>query len=121
MKRFAMWSGGGAMILPLNNRYAVDEEDKCYVAFISYGKDSLAMLEAIKILGLPLHRIIHTEVWATQDIPADLPPMVEFKKRADKIIYERYGIKVEHISATQNGGGTLLRRHVVSTNVKRTI
>ena len=77
-----------------------DENTIC-VARISYGKDSLAMLRAIKLLGLPLHRIVHTEVWATQDIPADLPPMVEFKKKADKIIKELYGIDVEHICATK--------------------
>ena len=77
-----------------------DENTIC-VACISYGKDSLAMLRAIKHLGLPLHRIVHTEVWATQTISADLPPMVEFKKKADKIIKDLYGIEVEHICATK--------------------
>lgn len=77
------------------------------VACISHGKDSLAMLRAIKLLGLPLHRIVTSDVWATQDIPADLPPMWEWKKEADKIIKELYGIEVEHIcamkkSASQN-------------------
>lgn len=71
-----------------------------YCLSISYGKDSLACLGAIEKLGLPLDRIIHAEVWATQDIPADLPPMVEFKAKADKIIKERWGIEVEHIYAT---------------------
>lgn len=70
-----------------------------YVLSLSYGKDSLACLEAIRLLGLPLDRIVHAEVWATDTIPADLPPMVEFKKKADKIIKERYGIEVEHICA----------------------
>lgn len=72
-----------------------------YVLSLSYGKDSLACLEAIRILGLPLDRIVHAEVWATDTIPADLPPMVEFKKKADKIILERYGIVVEHICAVE--------------------
>lgn len=72
-----------------------------YVLSLSYGKDSLACLEAIKILGYPLDRIIHAEVWATDTIQADLPPMVEFKEYADKIILDRYGIKVEHICATR--------------------
>ena len=71
------------------------------VARISHGKDSLAMLRAIKHLGLPLHRIVTSDVWATQDIPADLPPMWEWKKEADKIIKELYGIEVEHICAMQ--------------------
>lgn len=68
-----------------------------YTLSLSYGKDSLACLGAIEQLGLPLDRIIHAEVWATESIPADLPPMVEFKKHADKIIKERWGIEVEHI------------------------
>lgn len=72
-----------------------------YVLSLSYGKDSLACLEAISLLGYPLDRIVHAEVWATDTIPADLPPMVEFKKYADQIILDRYGIKVEHISATR--------------------
>lgn len=72
-----------------------------YVLSLSYGKDSLACLGAIKLLGLPLDRIIHAEVWATNTIPADLPPMVEFKAKADAIIKERYGIAVEHISAVE--------------------
>lgn len=70
-----------------------------YVLSLSYGKDSLACLEAIKQLGYPLDRIITAEVWATDTIPADLPPMVEFKAKADRIIKERYGITVEHTCA----------------------
>ena len=68
-----------------------------HILSLSYGKDSLACLGAIEELGLPLDRIIHAEVWATDTIPADLPPMMEFKKKADKIIFDRYGIEVEHI------------------------
>lgn len=67
-----------------------------HIASLSYGKDSLAMLEAIKILGLPLDRIVTAEVWATETVPAEFPEMVEFKKKADQIILDRYGIKVEH-------------------------
>lgn len=70
-----------------------------HILSLSYGKDSLACLGAIEQLGLPLDRIIHAEVWATETIPADLPPMVEFKKKADAIIKERWGIEVEHIRA----------------------
>lgn len=72
-----------------------------HILSLSYGKDSLACLEACKLLGYPIDRIIHAEVWATQDIPADLPPMVEFKKKADRIIKEKYGLTVEHISAVK--------------------
>lgn len=70
-----------------------------HILSLSYGKDSLACLGAIEQLGWPLDRIVHEEVWATDTIPADLPPMVEFKKKADKIIKERWGIEVEHVCA----------------------
>jgi len=70
-----------------------------YVLSLSYGKDSLACLGAIEKLGLPLDRIVHAEVWATETISADLPPMVEFKAKADRIIKERWGIEVEHYSS----------------------
>lgn len=69
------------------------------VLSLSCGKDSLACLGAIEQLGWPLDRIIHAEVWATDTIPADLPPMVEFKKKADAIIEKRWGIRVEHITS----------------------
>lgn len=73
-----------------------------YIASISYGKDSLAMLEVIHRHNLPLDRIVHVEIMATNTIHADLPPMVAFKEKADKIIYEKYGIRVEHISSPKS-------------------
>lgn len=75
-----------------------------HILSLSYGKDSLACLGAIEQLGWPLDRIVHAEVWATDTIPADLPEMVEFKKKADKIIEERWGIKVEHVYALDKDG-----------------
>lgn len=72
-----------------------------YILSLSYGKDSLACLGAIEKLGWPLDRIVHAEVWATDDIPADLPPMVEFKSKADEWIKEHFGIEVEHVFATK--------------------
>ena len=70
-----------------------------HILSLSYGKDSIACLGAIEQLGWPLDRIVHAEVWATDTIPADLPPMVEFKAHADRIIKERWGIEVEHVGA----------------------
>lgn len=69
-----------------------------HILSLSYGKDSMACLGAIEMLGWPLDRIVTADVWATDTIPADLPPMVEFKGRADEIIKRRWGITVEHIS-----------------------
>lgn len=73
-----------------------------HVLSISQGKDSMACLFAIEKLGWPLDRIIHAEIWATDMIPADLPPMVEFKAHADQIIKSRWGIDVEHVCATKS-------------------
>ncbi len=70
-----------------------------YLAAISYGKDSLAMLEIIKKYHMPLDKIVHVEIMATPNLRADLPPMVEFKAKADKIIQKRYGIEVEHVTS----------------------
>jgi hypothetical protein len=73
-----------------------------YILSLSYGKDSIATLEVIKRHNMPLDRIVHVEIMATDTIPADLPPMVEFKKHADKIIKQRYGIEVEHLHAPKS-------------------
>ena len=80
-----------------------------YILSLSYGKDSLACLGAIEQLGLPLTRIVHAEVWATDTIPADLPPMVEFKAKADEIIKERWGIDVERTKAKVSYEGQFYR------------
>lgn len=74
-----------------------------HILSLSYGKDSLACLGAIEKLGWTLDRIVHAEVWATDTIPADLPPMVEFKAKADAIIKARWGIEVEHVCAMRDG------------------
>lgn len=73
-----------------------------HILSLSYGKDSIACLGAIEELGWQLDRIVHAEIWATDTVPADLPPMVEFKAKADRIIKEKYGIEVEHIRAKQS-------------------
>lgn len=78
-------------------------DGKIRVLSLSYGKDSMACLGAIEELGWPLDRIVTADVWATDTIPADLPPMVEFQKYADKVILERYGIEVEHFVSNAYG------------------
>lgn len=70
-----------------------------YIASLSYGKDSVAMLEVIRKNGLPLDRIVHVEIMATEEIPADYPETMQWKQYADKIIQDRYGLTVEHIRA----------------------
>ena len=57
------------------------------------------MLEVIHRNGLPLDRIVTVEIWATKEVPADLPEMMAFKAKADRIIHDKYGLWVEHITA----------------------
>ena len=73
-----------------------------YICSLSYGKDSIVIPEICKRHGLPLDRIVHIEIMATPEIHSDLPPMLEFKKKADAIIKERYGIEVDHIHAPKS-------------------
>lgn len=75
-----------------------------YIARISYGKDSLKMLDVILSRGLPLDRITTTDVWATDTISANLPPMEEFKARMDERIWQMYRIEVEHLCARNKDG-----------------
>lgn len=82
----------------------VGEGKMQHILSLSYGKDSMACLGAIEELGWPLDRIVHAEVWATDKIPADLPPMVEFKAKADVAIKDRFGIDVEHFVAKRADG-----------------
>lgn len=70
-----------------------------YIASISYGKDSLAMLDVIWLCGYPLTKIITVDVMATPEMSANFEEVEEFKKKADKIIFERYGIQVEHLKS----------------------
>ena len=90
-----------------------------HILSLSYGKDSLACLGAIEQLGWPLDRIVHAEIWATDTIPADLPPMVDFKAKADKLIKERYGIEVEHFRADVTYEDVLYREVTPESHEKR--
>lgn len=61
----------------------IEKQNTQYVLSLSYGKDSMACLGAIKHLGWPLDRIVTADLWATPTIPADPPAMVEFKVCAE--------------------------------------
>lgn len=81
-----------------------------HILSLSYGKDSMACFGACEILGWPIDRVVTAEVWATDTIHADLPPMVEFKAYADRIIKERWGIEVEHIRCRNTYQDVFYRR-----------
>lgn len=79
----------------------IRQPNTLYVANTSCGKDSSAMLKAIQILGWPLDAIVTVDVWATQDIPAELPPMVSFKEHYGKRCEELFGLPLTRICATK--------------------
>lgn len=75
-----------------------------YILRFSYGKDSFKCLDVIHTRGLPLDRITTTDVWATDTIPAWLPPMTAFKDRMDEWIWSKYRLEVEHLCARNLDG-----------------
>ena len=62
------------------------------------------MLDVIFTRDLPLDRITTTDVWATETISANLPPMEEFKARMDERIWNLYRVDVEHLCARNKDG-----------------
>lgn len=78
-------------------------DGKTRILSLSYGKDSLACLGAIELLGWELDKIVTIDIWATDNIRADYPEVLAFMDYADKEIEERYGIKVEHCCVMRNG------------------
>lgn len=79
----------------------IRQPNTLYVANTSRGKDSTAMLRAIQLMGWPLDMICSVDVWATDTIPAELPPMVAFKDEYDKKVLEWLGIPVTRLCATK--------------------
>ena len=90
-----------------------------HILSLSYGKDSMACFGACELLGWPIDRVVTAEVWATDTIPADLPPMIEFKAKADKIIKERWGIEVEHYRSDKSYESVFYRIYKKSKKSKK--
>lgn len=90
---------------------------KEHILSLSYGKDSLACLGAIEALGWPLERIVHIEIFATDTISADLPPMMQFKAQADAVIEDRWGVKVEHIMGLHTAEEVMFHRRTRGNRV----
>lgn len=74
-----------------------------YVASVSRGKDSTAMLRAIQLMNWPLDAICSVDIWFDNDTPAELPPMVAFKDEWDAKCIEWFGVPVTRLCATKRG------------------
>lgn len=70
-----------------------------YIASISYGKDSLAMLIKIIELGYPLDEVIFCEVMFNDEISGIHPRQLEFINKARNILKDKYNIEVNHLKA----------------------
>ena len=79
----------------------IRQPNTLYIASVSRGKDSTAMLQAIKLMGWPLDGIVSVDVWFDDDTPAELPPMVAFKDEWDRKCYDQFGIPVTRVCATK--------------------
>lgn len=68
-----------------------------YIASLSFGKDSMAMLIKILELGMPLDEIIYCDIRFDENLSGEMPLMAEFIPKAEKILEERFGVKVKHL------------------------
>lgn len=74
-----------------------------YVASCSFGKDSLAMLIKIKELGLPLDEVIYCDIrFDSEPLSGEMPLMRQFIPRAEKILQDKFGVKVRRISSEKS-------------------
>lgn len=69
-----------------------------YIASISFGKDSLAMLIKVKELNLPLDEVIYCDIRFDDAISGEMPKMAEFIPKAEKILKDKFDITVKHIT-----------------------
>ena len=68
-----------------------------YLASLSFGKDSMAMLIKIKELGLPLDEVIYVDIMFDDDTSGETPEMASFITKAEKILKEKFNIEVTHL------------------------
>ena len=68
-----------------------------YIASLSFGKDSMAMLIKIKELGLPLDEVIYVDIMFDDDTSGETPEMASFITKAEKILKEKFNVEVTHL------------------------
>ena len=73
-----------------------------YVASVSFGKDSLAMLCEIIKRKMPLDYIVFCDIKFNNEISGEHPLMAEWIPKAEKILKDRFGIDIIHLTAPKN-------------------
>ena len=67
------------------------------IAFLSFGKDSMAQLIVAHKLGIKIDDVVYCEIRYDEDTSAEHPLMAEWIPKAEKILLDKFGIKVTHI------------------------
>ena len=80
----------------------VQQTPMVYVLSLSFGKDSMAMLDEIIKRNLPLNYVIHCDIIFDKNISGEHPLMAEWIPQAEKKIKELYGIDIIHLTAKKN-------------------
>lgn len=71
-----------------------------HIAFCSFGKDSLAMIIKIKELNMPLDEVVYCDIrFDDEPLSGETQEMREFIPKAEKILKEKFGINVKHITS----------------------
>ena len=73
-----------------------------YIASISYGKDSLALLIEVIKRKMPLDYVIFCDIKFNNKISGEHPLMAEWIPKAEQILKDKFGIEVIHLTAKKN-------------------
>lgn len=76
--------------------------NEVYVLSLSFGKDSMAMLDEIMRRKLPLDYVIHCDIMFDKDTSGEHPLMAEWIPYAEKRIKELYGVDIIHLTAKRS-------------------
>ena len=65
---------------------------------LSFGKDSMATLILAAEQGIPIDHVMYCDIRFSDEISGEHPLMAEWIPEAERILKERFGITVEHVS-----------------------
>ena len=73
-----------------------------YVLSLSFGKDSMALLIEVLKRHLPLHYVIFCDIKFDKNTSGEHPLMAEWIPQAEKILKDKFGVEVIHLTAKKN-------------------
>ena len=73
-----------------------------HIVSLSFGKDSMAMLIEIIKRKLPLDYVIFCDIKFNNEISGEHPLMAEWIPKAEKILKDKFGVDVIHLTAKKN-------------------